>query len=120
MKDLKVGPRVGVMVLGLAVVISGASPSFADETKSQTLPPERSVQGLALPAQKSKFFNVPRLQGIRTPIHPKGGTMNFSCGVTSCTCHGDADCNNMFSSKVCGQSAVCDETHGVECSCLRY
>jgi hypothetical protein len=69
--------------------------------------------------QKSGYMNVPRLHGTRAPIPPRGGTMDFSCGVTSCTCHGDADCNNMFSSDLCGQSAVCDTSSGVECSCLR-
>ncbi len=77
------------------------------------------VQERATPMQKSGYMNVPRMQVTRPPIPPRGGAMNFSCGVTSCTCHGDADCNNMFSSNVCGHSAVCDTSNGVECSCLR-
>jgi hypothetical protein len=77
------------------------------------------VQERAVSMQKSGYMNVPRTVGPRTPIPPKGGVMNFSCGMTSCTCHGDADCNNMFSSSVCGRSAVCDTSSGVECSCLR-
>ena len=78
-----------------------------------------TLQERAVSMQKSGYMNVPRTVGPRTPIPPRGGTMNFSCGMTSCTCHGDADCNNMFSSSVCGRSAVCDTSSGVECSCLR-
>jgi hypothetical protein len=32
--------------------------------------------------------------------------------MTPCTCHGNNDCNNMFSSNVCGKSAGCDTTNG--------
>jgi hypothetical protein len=111
--------RVAAFGLGLAMVFSGTSLSFGEETKSSPAPSSDTVQERMVPMQKSGFMNVPRYQGPRTPLPPKGGTMNFSCGMTSCTCHGDADCNNMFSSNVCGRSAVCDTSSGVECSCLR-
>jgi hypothetical protein len=111
--------RVVAMGLGLAMVLSGTSLSFAEEPKGSPTPSTDTVQERMVPMQRSGIMNVPRYQGPRTPLPPKGGTMNFSCGMTSCTCHGDVDCNNMFSSSVCGRSAVCDTSSGVECSCLR-
>ena len=111
--------RVPAIGLALAMALGGQVLSFAEEPKDTPAPSTETVQERAVPMQKSGFMNVPRYQGPRTPLPPKGGTMNFSCGMTSCTCHGDADCNNMFSSNVCGRSAVCDTSSGVECSCLR-
>lgn len=106
-------------VLVFAIGCGGASFALADEPTSPSPSSDESVQERGLPMQRSGFMNVPRLKGTRTPIPPKGGTMNFSCNMTSCTCRGDHDCNNMFSSTVCGKSAVCDTSSGVECSCLR-
>jgi hypothetical protein len=112
---LQIGGVMMVVLLGL-IFSSGTSWVSAQEQKKEGA---GDVQERAVPMQKFRFSDVPRLQGSRTPIPPRGGTMNFSCGVTSCTCRGDADCNNMFSSNVCGGSAVCDTGSG-ECSCLRY
>ena len=113
--------------LGLALIVAAGAAGCADTPSPVSTVQDRAavtgdpnqVQERAVPLQKSGYMNVPRLQGTRAPIPPRGGVMNFSCGVTSCTCHGDADCNNMFSSSVCGRSAVCDTSSGVECSCLR-
>ena len=114
----------GFAVFTMALLINGTASVWADDPTAPPPSSDQSVQdrGLSMqtkPMQKSGFMNVPRYQGPRTPLPPKGGTMNFSCNMTSCTCRGDADCNNMFSSSVCGSSAVCDTTSGVECSCLR-
>ncbi|TLY17382.1 MAG: hypothetical protein E6K69_02185 [Nitrospirae bacterium] len=49
----------------------------------------------------------------RIKVGPRG--TNFSCEGAQCTCTGDADCNDMFSSGVCGDIAVCNETG---CTCL--
>jgi hypothetical protein len=43
-------------------------------------------------------------------------TLGYTCSGLMCTCSGDADCNDMFTSDVCGDVAVCDENG---CSCLR-
>lgn len=48
-----------------------------------------------------------------------GGSLGFRCGSLECTCSGDADCNDMFGSGVCGDIAACDEDTGV-CRCLRF
>ena len=51
-----------------------------------------------------------------------GGRLGFSCGGGSCTCAGDADCNDMFSTDVCGDVASCQEgpDGSVTCACLRF
>lgn len=50
-----------------------------------------------------------------------GVALGFSCSRLACSCSGDDDCNDMFSSGVCGDIASCDETGGgVRCGCLRF
>lgn len=41
----------------------------------------------------------------------------FSCGSVVCGCSGDDDCNDMFSSGVCGDLAVCIDGN---CFCFRW
>ena len=106
-------------VVAVAIGFAWSPFALAEEPTSPPTPSDQSVQERAVPMQKSTFLSVPRLKGTRAPIPSRGGTMNFSCGATSCTCRGDRDCNDMFSTTVCGGSAVCDNTTG-ECSCLRY
>lgn len=36
-----------------------------------------------------------------------GGGLEFTCVGGICVCSGDYDCNNMFTSTVCGDAAVC-------------
>jgi hypothetical protein len=47
---------------------------------------------------------------------PGGGTLNYSCEGLLCSCSGDADCNDLFTTDLCGDIAVCDERG---CWCLR-
>ena len=55
------------------------------------------------------------------PIVDGGGRLGFSCGRLTCDCSGDDDCNDMFSSGVCGDIALCDEAGGeVSCWCFRW
>jgi hypothetical protein len=106
-------------VIVCSLILGSSSFALAEEPAGQPAPSDQSVKERAVPMQKSTFMSVPRLKETRAPIPSRGGTMNFSCGSTSCTCRGDRDCNDMFSTTVCGGSAVCDNTTG-ECSCLRY
>lgn len=107
-------------MITFALTLTSASSVFADESTSPSAPSDKAIQERAVPMQNLRYLQaVPRLNGPRSPIPPRGGTMAFSCGQTSCTCHGDVDCNNMFSTNVCGGAAVCDTTGVVECSCLR-
>ena len=43
--------------------------------------------------------------------------MNYSCQGMLCSCSGDDDCNDMFTSGGCGDIAQCDERG---CWCLRF
>jgi len=49
-----------------------------------------------------------------------GGTPDVDCGRLICTCHGDDDCNQLFSSGRCGEIARCEQTNGggTTCACL--
>lgn len=38
------------------------------------------------------------------------GLRGYKCSALRCTCTGDVECNNMFSSGVCGPVAQCDTT----------
>jgi hypothetical protein len=46
-----------------------------------------------------------------------GPRNSYSCSGLMCTCQGDADCNDMFSSGKCGDVASCESTTGI-CKCL--
>ena len=35
------------------------------------------------------------------------GRLGFSCSRSVCSCTGDADCNDMFTTNVCGKNAIC-------------
>jgi len=50
-----------------------------------------------------------------------GGTqLGYTCDGLMCTCTGDVDCNDMFSSGKCGDVSSCDETDPLNpvCRCL--
>jgi hypothetical protein len=60
----------------------------------------------------------------KPPVIQDPGTIvvYFQCGwdpkslSAQCTCHGDADCNRMFTSGFCGANASCDSGAG-SCTC---
>jgi len=69
-----------------------------------------------LPAQA---FVSRAATGFRVGLGGQG--LGFNCGGLGCVCSGDADCNDMFSTNVCGPWAYCFESGGqVICVCSRY
>jgi hypothetical protein len=44
------------------------------------------------------------------------GRAGFQCSGFECTCRGDEDCNDLYSTGLCGDIGVCDEDG---CRCLR-
>ena len=60
---------------------------------------------------------------LASPI-PAAGKINnppsFSCDNNVCSCSGDADCNNLFSSGLCGDLAACTGPGTVTCTCIRH
>lgn len=102
------------LIVGCALALLVSSTVFAGQADMQA--PKGGVQmQQASPGQNYRAM-VPKL---KQPLAPtKGTTANFQCSSTSCSCRGDRDCNDMFSSGVCG-AGLCDETSGVTCSCLR-
>lgn len=59
------------------------------------------------------------VRGLPTKnLTPPTKTMAFQCGSSLCSCTGDEDCNDMFSTNVCGPYAACDLDSG-RCVCFR-
>lgn len=50
-----------------------------------------------------------------------GGRLGFTCMGPLCACSGDPDCNDLFSTGLCGSNAVCflQPGGGVICICSR-
>jgi hypothetical protein len=55
--------------------------------------------------------------GLKNPT----GKNPFTCNPIWCSCQGDDDCNDMFTTNVCGDTAFCVDTSspGVKCYCER-
>jgi len=65
-------------------------------------------------AKKNIRKRTPAANAISRP----GGGLNFTCGDFVCVCHGDDDCNHLFSTNSCGPFAVCFTSGGrVTCFC---
>jgi hypothetical protein len=56
-------------------------------------------------------------QGATALLSVRAAPM-FACNAAVCACRGDADCNDMFTTDLCGPSAECDEDTNT-CICLR-
>jgi hypothetical protein len=70
--------------------------------------------GSLQPALGLRFAPLPSSRMI-------GRTLGFTCQGAKCSCSGDPDCNDLFSSGLCGDIAACYEQPGggVKCECLR-
>jgi len=79
----------------------------------------RSANAIQPQAFASAAIN-PLGQAFAAPSLGGGGfTTQFSCDSFLCDCTGDADCNDMFSTDVCGDLAFCDADTG-KCYCFRF
>jgi hypothetical protein len=77
--------------------------------------PSAGQEALAYPAQ-NEFLVVTPI-GVIQPVP-------FTCGSLACTCDDTTrpgDCNDMFSTNVCGPYALCEDLPGggSRCICLR-
>jgi hypothetical protein len=68
--------------------------------------------------QKMKIAPTTRFGGVLTV---GGSGLGFQCTGLHCSCNGDDDCNDMFTTNVCGDIAQCyeDSDGSVRCECLR-
>jgi hypothetical protein len=64
----------------------------------------RSAEQTAIVAHDSI---VPSARGGASLGFLGGRSLGFTCGGFGCVCTGDADCNDMFTTNVCGPYAVC-------------
>lgn len=53
---------------------------------------------------------------VKDKVIISGGATQFQCGPGFCVCRGDGDCNDMFTTNVCGPNAIC---FGDICVCSR-
>jgi hypothetical protein len=59
------------------------------------------------------------LRGQKLGLGRTGGTLQFDCSdPLKCTCTGDEDCNDLFSTGKCGDVASCDTGEG-KCWCFK-
>jgi hypothetical protein len=55
--------------------------------------------------------------GLGRRVGVGGGRLNFDCGELACSCSGDDDCNDLFTSDKCGPIAIC---YPDGCICIRF
>lgn len=59
------------------------------------------------------------LRGQKLGLGRPAGTLAYDCGdPLTCTCNGDTDCNDLFSSGKCGDLSGCDTGTGI-CWCVK-
>ena len=99
----------------------GTLPGFlAESALSPSTRDYRGSAGTGAPAYRPQV--VSQLAGPPGALRRSGqrlvaGRTGFACGGFACTCSGDADCNDMFSTAVCGDIAQCVDDM---CWCLRF
>ena len=97
---------VTLMMIGFSSVSVAGSLVGAIAPNNATAPQEMKLA----PVNR---FGVPTLVG--------SSSSGFQCTGLHCSCDSDLDCNDMFSTNVCGDVAQCyEEKDGsVSCECLR-
>lgn len=113
--------RFGLAALSIAMGVWGSACAGTDAGLAEDLEADDvavSQEALIKPSAVASTATA----GTVKP--PKGGgtVVYFQCGwdpkslSAQCTCHGDADCNRMFTSGFCGANASCDSGND-SCTC---
>jgi hypothetical protein len=65
--------------------------------------------GAGLHPQRIAIGTTKAFRSVGLPRGPRSSSagLGFSCGAIGCICHGDFDCNDMFSTNSCGAWATC-------------
>ena len=78
-------------------------------------PAERGpISERLVPGRARLTIGPAEIQTMRRLV--QGGGLNFACNAVFCACRGDADCNDMFGTNVCGGRAICIDDY---CYCGR-
>lgn len=91
----------------LAVVAVSAAVAVTPAAAGQSLEPVATdATAVHAPAQPSP-----------SPAAVGNVQLAYNCGPGQCTCHGDNDCNNMYSGGACKTNGSCETAGGVTCTC---
>lgn len=103
--------------------------SLATRTRGESLSgmvSKLSATTIHLATAQRTLFRGTESPNLRIKVAPRSiafpRSLNFQCSFFVCDCSGDDDCNDMFSSDVCGGGSVCivDDMGGVVCLCTRF
>jgi hypothetical protein len=116
-----VSSAFSTFLFAAAFGVVGSACAGADEGP---LDEEASAVGVSEQALVSKQALAPAAAIGGKVVAPTtgGSVVYFQCGwdpkslSAQCSCHGDADCNRMFTSGFCGANASCDSGAGT-CTC---
>lgn len=103
---------VAFLAAGLFATVDIA-PAQAAKTiaPTQTAKPTKTMQQLLVGKQP---LSISKAQ--QKAVLAKKGGLAFSCNSVVCACVGDLDCNDMFTTNVCGPRAICIDN---VCYCSR-
>lgn len=85
--------KLGIVMVSSAALISVLG--FTSFTLAGEPTPESVFKQVTGSDQPSEEIGTRDIKGAG------GGGMGYTCGATECTCTGDIDCNNMFTSGKC-------------------
>ena len=110
---------VALMMIGFSSVSAAENlagvigPNNVIAPQVMQLAPSSAITPQEMKLAPVNRFGVPTLVG--------SSSSGFQCTGLHCSCTGDVDCNDMFSTNVCGDIAQCyEESDGsVNCECLR-
>lgn len=106
MRNLLAFVVVALLSFGLLGSLA-STPALSDQLQ---LAPKATPQVLA-PATKRLVPGKQPLnlsQTTQTQLQMvRQGRLDFTCNPIACVCRGDLDCNDMFSTNVCGPNAIC-------------
>lgn len=94
--------KSALRIAGVVVAVFAAILLVSVGTMSVSVAKQKSFSQLTVGKQRLSISSTQRTRLVRSM-----GTLNFTCNGLYCACKGDADCNDMFTTNVCGPSAIC-------------
>lgn len=76
---------------------------------------DEGVGARTVSVTRASISPAARVGGLSSSVS-RGSALGFTCAPWGCVCTGDDDCNDMFSTRVCGPWAICIDN---VCYCSR-